>query len=79
VFLSKPAALVALVARHEDDEGHVGQDQEEHGDEVKHRQSLMREMAASSQSIQKAATSRVTLRRAGSRMKRDTASQTWEA
>jgi hypothetical protein len=29
--------------------------------------------------MQKAATSRVTLRRAGSRMKEATASQTWEA
>jgi hypothetical protein len=39
----------------------------------------MMERATSSQSIQKAATSRVTLRRAGSRMKGATASQTWEA
>jgi hypothetical protein len=33
-FLSEPGLLAGLAARHEYDEGYVGQDEEQDGDEV---------------------------------------------
>lgn len=68
-------AASVCAARNQHEECRAGGDQQQH----RRAQSLMMDRATSSQSIQKAATSRVTLRRAGSRMKEATASQTWEA